>query len=76
MLPYYKNNRAGYVIEQAILDTQKSRSHTNRGYQTQGFLETLLSFSYCQCISVLDVTITLVSECKMYFIQTSLCTVL
>lgn len=62
------------VLLSKLFWTYKKVSHTNRGYGTQGFHETLLSFSYCQCISV-GVTITLVSECKMYFIQTSLCTV-
>ena len=36
MLPliYYKNNRAGCVIEEAILDTQKSQSHQQRIWDT------------------------------------------
>ena len=35
------------VLLSKLFWTHKKVSHTNRGYGTQGFHETLLSFSYC-----------------------------
>ena len=55
MLPliYYKNNRAGCVIEQAILDTQKSQSHQQRIWDTglswNPTVFQLLSMYKCWC---------------------------